>query len=288
MYGLCMFMLLREGKTPPLRWILIIMSTILFLLCTAHVGASLRQLLEAFVYVPADIPNYSTTYWLDYAATPCLLKDILYSTLVLAQDFILIWRLYTVFMYNWKITIIPVILTAGCVGSAYAASALSSRQDHALLATPSLLISAWAFGFTLNVFVTLAITGRLWWMGRTIAALTATSTNRFTYSIYIVVESGAISVVAGTVVLALYANPAALTGLDVATQLVALAPLLIVVQLGLTGQTRIPQGNSSKTAPTVQDEIIFRSGIPQEQDSRNDLKLHAIATRFRSEHDAHV
>ena len=58
------------------------MSTILFLLCTIHVGASLQQLLEAFVYAPADIPDYSTTYWLNFALTPRILKDAVYDTLV--------------------------------------------------------------------------------------------------------------------------------------------------------------------------------------------------------------
>jgi hypothetical protein len=58
------------------------MCTILFLLCTVHVGASLQQLLDAFVYAPADVPDYSTTYWLDYTTTPRVLKNYLYGTLV--------------------------------------------------------------------------------------------------------------------------------------------------------------------------------------------------------------
>ena len=58
------------------------MCTILFLLCTAHVGASLQQLLDAFVYAPADVPNYSTTYWLDYTTTLSVLKGNLYDTVV--------------------------------------------------------------------------------------------------------------------------------------------------------------------------------------------------------------
>ena len=58
------------------------MSTILFLLCTIHVGASLQQLLEAFVYAPADIPDYSTTYWLNFTLTPLILKGAVYDTLV--------------------------------------------------------------------------------------------------------------------------------------------------------------------------------------------------------------
>ena len=58
------------------------MCTTLFLLCTVHVGVSLRQLLDAFVYAPDDVPGYSTTYWLDYITTPTVLKNILYDTLV--------------------------------------------------------------------------------------------------------------------------------------------------------------------------------------------------------------
>ena len=58
------------------------MCTILFLLCTAHVGASLQQLLDAFVYAPDDVPDYSTTYWLGSTTTLSVLKVNLYITLV--------------------------------------------------------------------------------------------------------------------------------------------------------------------------------------------------------------
>ena len=105
------------------------------------------------------------------------------------------------------------------LGSAYASSTLSTRPNYGFPVSADLLLSAWVIGFILNVSVTLAIAGRLWWMGRTMASLTSTSTG-FVSSIYIVVESGALSAVANTVVLALYADPAALTGLDVASQLV--------------------------------------------------------------------
>jgi len=121
------------------------MSTIHIFLATAHVGASLQQLLDAFVYAPADIPDYSTTYWLDYSATPMVLKDYLYNTLVgntcvvvylrhaernnegvhprfysskfnvtaimwvlRCSPAIKIWRLYVVFVYDWRIIAFPV------------------------------------------------------------------------------------------------------------------------------------------------------------------------------------
>ena len=85
-----------------------------------------------------------------------------------------------------------------------------------------LLITAWVLDLILNVSITVAIAGRLWWMDRTMAALTATRTNRYASSIYLAVESGAISTVTHTVLLALYAsrNLTVYTGLDVASQLV--------------------------------------------------------------------
>ena len=103
------------------------------------------------------------------------------------------------------------------LGSAYAASAVPNDGSSVM---SSLILSAWVFGFTLNVSVTVAIVGRLWWMGRKMASLTITRVNRYASLIYLVVESGAISAVTSTVVVALYANPTALTGLDIASQLV--------------------------------------------------------------------
>ncbi|KAG6374625.1 hypothetical protein JVT61DRAFT_3988 [Boletus reticuloceps] len=289
MFGLCIFVFFGR-KMATLRWPLMVMTTILFLLSTVHIGASLRQLLEAFIYAPVDVPDYTTLYWYDFAATPRLLKDIVYVTLVLAQDIILIWRLYVVFAHNWKVIILPIILLAGCIGSAYAASIISTSSNRGLPVSSYLLVSAWAFGFTTNVSVTLAIAGRLWRMGRKFDSLTGTRTNRFASSIYLVVESGAISAVSSTVVLALYANPAALTGLDISAQVIALASFLIVVQLGVIGQ-HIPRGNSSRTVRTAQSSIAFRVGAPQEQDdSPKDIPLHITQyhSEPRSSHDLHV
>ncbi|KAF8433278.1 hypothetical protein L210DRAFT_3557004, partial [Boletus edulis BED1] len=271
MFGLCIFVFFRGRKMATLRWPLMVMTTILFLLSTVHIGASLQQLLEAFIYAPVDVPDYITLYWYDFAATPRLLKDIVYATLVLAQDIILIWRLYAVFAHDWKVIILPIILLAGCIGSAYAASIISTFSNHGL-------------GIRIHYQCGCHVgdRGRLWRMGRKFDSLTGTQTNRFASSIYLVVESGAISAVSGIVVLALYANPAALTGLDISAQVVALAPFLIVVQLGVIGQYHIPRGNSSRTVRTAQSSIAFRVGAPQEQDdSPKDIPLHI--TQYRSE-----
>lgn len=182
----------------------------------------------------------------------CVLKP----TLVLSK----IWRLYVVFMHDWRVVILPVgspssklyvvtlwlrlslrsyywllvwarkqlvlldiLLTNVLLGSAYASvviCALPHDEFHGSVFT--LVISAGVLEVTLNMLITTAIVARLWWIGRKTASLTATSTNRFASSIYIIIESGIILAICGAFVLALFASnsPAALTGLDVVSQLI--------------------------------------------------------------------
>jgi len=82
-------------------------------------------------------------------------------------------------------------------------------------------LSAWVLDITLNVSVTMAIAGRLWWMGRTASSLTSRRTNRYAFPIYVIVECGAILTGANIVCLLLYAlkSPGFSTGLSITSQL---------------------------------------------------------------------
>ena len=117
-----------------------------FFLSTIHIGASLKQLLDAFVYAPVDVPNYSTAYWLNFSTPLRVLKDILNVTLVRNLYMLSVqpscaqwiaegplpsphpgkfdgydnvdteihtccyevWRLFVIFLCNWKVVILPV------------------------------------------------------------------------------------------------------------------------------------------------------------------------------------
>ncbi|KAI9573459.1 hypothetical protein HD554DRAFT_875626 [Boletus coccyginus] len=169
-------------------------------------------------------------------------------------------------MYDWRVIVFPIILEAAFIGVSYPAVALLARPNVGPYGSvvPALVISAWVFDITLNVSVTMTIAGRLWWMGRTIASLTSTRSNRYAFSIYVIVESGAIFAGANIISLALYAsnNPAFSTVTDVSSQLATLTPLLIVVQVGLTGQHSFPRG------------------------SQQDIPLHTTLSRFPSSVDS--
>ena len=82
-------------------------------------------------------------------------------------------------------------------------------------------LSAWILDITLNVSVTTAIAGRLWWMGRKTPSLTSRQTNRYAFPIYVIVECGATFTGANIICLLLYAwnNPGLSTGLSITSQL---------------------------------------------------------------------
>ena len=109
------------------------------------------------------------------------------------------------------------------LGTAYSTTAVAALPNVGLYgsAAPGLIASAWVLDMILNVSVTVAIVGRLWWMARNMASLTATRANQNAPSICVVIESGALSAAVNIVMLGLYASnsPSLVAALDVASQL---------------------------------------------------------------------
>lgn len=181
------------------------------------------------------------------------------------------------------------------LGCAYAASVVPVLvNDDASTMTP-FIISACTLAATIDVLATAAIVARLWSMGRKIAFLTGTSTNRYASSMYIVIESGTICAVFSTFIVVLFASGShfALVALDIAAQLdvcvdspflslhvlssfvlEVLVPLLIVVQVGKTERGRTSESYSSRMTLAGQDKIVFQPGGPREQDTLLDFSHH--------------
>ncbi|KAK0220372.1 hypothetical protein IW262DRAFT_1461635 [Armillaria fumosa] len=228
-----MFVLIKKHHSPGL---LAITSIALFLFATAHVSLSLRELLEAFIDVPQPPdPTYTILYWSINSRGIAVAKTVLYDTSVFLQDLILIWRLYVVWGYNWKVAVLPIIVELAHMGTAYAATGL--------LALPSTDINSpkikhigpvgWSLDLAVNVCVTAAIAFRLWYMGRKVGG--HSHTNRYLSTILTIVESGAIFAAVTLVMLILYVRGSelALNGIDISTQLAVMTPLLIIARVGL-------------------------------------------------------
>ncbi|PBK68863.1 uncharacterized protein ARMOST_01953 [Armillaria ostoyae] len=228
-----MFVLIRKHHSPRL---LAITSIALFLFATAHVALSLRELLEAFIDVPqpAD-PTYAILYWSINSRGIAVAKTVLYDTSVFLQDLILIWRLYVVWGYNWKVAVLPIIVELAHMGTAYAATGLLAQPSTDINSPKIKHIGpvGWSLDLVVNVCVTAAIAFRLWFMGRKVGG--HSHTNRYLSTILTIVESGAIFAAVTLVMLILYVRGSvlALNGIDISTQLAVMTPLLIIARVGL-------------------------------------------------------
>ncbi|KAG8216208.1 hypothetical protein J3R82DRAFT_8234 [Butyriboletus roseoflavus] len=175
LYCLCMYLLISRRRRISGQWVLVSTSTVLFVLCTVHVAASLRQLLEAFIYVPPGVSDYATLYFVDYMLPIRTLKNVVYVSLVRAylhpSTIGEIWRLYVVFNRDWRIPIF--FLTNSPPGTAYVDAISTAIPNTNLPGLIPLTINSWALDLTVNVSVTLTIAARLWWMGRNVASFRA-------------------------------------------------------------------------------------------------------------------
>jgi len=256
--GVCFVLLKRTGrKGINSGWILGITSVVLFAMVTVHVGISLRQLLEAFVNIPSgSSPLYSTLYWIDETNRLAVVKDYIYNYTVFIQDLILIWRMYIVWGKNWKICVIPVLVELVHTGVATAGTVLLAKPG----ANPEspvlskLGVAGWSLDLAVNISVTAAIAGRLWFMGMKVSSISSSRQgyNPYLTSILTIVESGALFAVVTMVLLVLYevGSPLALTVIDVATQLATTTPLLIIVRVGLGLTHKLPDAYSTYKSTT--------------------------------------
>ncbi|KAJ3474081.1 hypothetical protein NLI96_g12660 [Meripilus lineatus] len=110
-------------------------------------------------------------------------------------------------------------------------------------------LASWALDLTVNGLGTLAIAGRLWWIGRRSACSKSGGRNSYLGVAIIVLESGAMFTFATFVLVILYVNTptaqvsAAFT--SIVAQIAVLSPLLIILRVWLN----VNHGSSQTTTP---------------------------------------
>ncbi|KAF8888377.1 hypothetical protein CPB84DRAFT_1733191 [Gymnopilus junonius] len=233
-YAVAMYVLFKKLQQPV---ILATTSTFLFMMGTAHVSLSLSQLLDAFIRIPnPEPPLYSILYWSNYASGKATAKTVLYDTSVFTQDLVLIWRLYVVWSRNWKVVVFPLLVEVAHMATAYALTGLLARPGSNIQ-SPTIVHFGpvgWVLDLAINICVTLAISGRLWYMGKQVNDI-AINRNRYLTTILTFVESGAIFAAFTIVMLTVYETGSvlALNLIDISTQLAIMTPLLIIARVGI-------------------------------------------------------
>ncbi|KAJ6561050.1 hypothetical protein DFH09DRAFT_1481398, partial [Mycena vulgaris] len=223
----CVKILLTRQKYSAPQ--LLLASCFLLWGCSAaHVAISLTQLTQAFTAPIVSVPFGPDLYFAAAGSGLSVAKNVLYGVNVFIQDLLLIWRLYVVWGYDWKIVVLPVaFVTASYVARGLATGVFAGTVQ-------ALGTSSWSLDIVVNVSVTCAIAGRLWWMDRQMSQ-TRIDSRGFRAPIYTIIESGAILMCATLILFILdqTGNIIAFVGLDPLTQLATLTPLLLLTRVGL-------------------------------------------------------
>ncbi|KAI0794048.1 hypothetical protein C8Q74DRAFT_1365574 [Fomes fomentarius] len=295
-FGALYVLLFKQKRGTTMHIYLFTASMLLFVISTAHVAVALRQLITALTdKAVTSIPGGSVLYFLDQTDTHVFANQILYVLNVLVQDLVLIWRLFAVMGGLWWTPIIPLILegfhTSTAIYSVVALFNGASIQDPIVRRWG---LAAWALDLTLNILVTGAIAGKIWWQGR--QTVSARGHNAYLGVAYTILESGGLFTGATLILFILYINAStgldALVGVNVVVQLATLSPLLIIARVGfgLTHGNLSTHGMSSahqtqlSTARfgTVTDTNTLRVDIHRSQVSdyeamrKDSFAMHAV------------
>ncbi|EGO01265.1 hypothetical protein SERLA73DRAFT_179407 [Serpula lacrymans var. lacrymans S7.3] len=231
LYGGCVHVLV--GKRVGAHKILLAASTLSILIATGHVIISFLQLLHAFTD-PAilAIPNGPDIYL--GTNTLQFVNGSLYISNLCLQDYLLIWRFYVVWNFNWKFCIFPVLFQTIQFAVAITADAHLFGPGASILSPGvfPLAMTGWSMDSFINVFATCGIAYRLWKAGRKSYEFGG----RYTYksTMFMMIESGILAALCSIILLCLLArgNVAGNVGTNFHTQLASTIPFLIIVRVG--------------------------------------------------------
>ncbi|KAJ7656641.1 hypothetical protein B0H17DRAFT_1213748 [Mycena rosella] len=255
----------------------------LFLLSTAHCA-----LVLAITVVEGKVPSAETegANIRNQRVTTSLVStaSAVYVTSNVVADTIFIFRCYAICNRQWKIIIVPTILTLGVASVGYATSVqdvLSLVGLAADSAVPGLSFLSIAVSLVTNFVLMVLTVSRIWGLAREARKSVGRHVADRYYTVCaMIVESGALYLVGGIVFLVLFVEEPLedlfyniQTGAILA-QLVAIAPTIIAVRVGLGYSV---ENVDSFIAPRPRTRPLpqFTRAIPKAESMEPVLYIHA-------------
>ncbi|KAK7690204.1 hypothetical protein QCA50_006855 [Cerrena zonata] len=188
--------------------VLFIAGIVMFFMATFHLSLNCYRYLEAYVTL-ANVPGASLTFLADLPAWHQILKDVLYGTQELFGDIVAIYRCYVIWGRNWKIIILPCLLSIGSAISGYGIAGIyATRLDSTdSIFTPA--VQHWIQTFySLAVVQSALITGlmafRIWQIDHRSAKYRTSSEGRMMYVVRVLVESAGFLLMFEVILLGMY------------------------------------------------------------------------------------
>uniref|UniRef100_A0A0W0F5Y6 Uncharacterized protein n=1 Tax=Moniliophthora roreri TaxID=221103 RepID=A0A0W0F5Y6_MONRR len=262
LFAICIWVLVYYKKrSSGLNIPLLATAIFLYIFCTIRIGIDLGRGILAF-FTFRNNPEGPLGFYEDISHWTRVLREALYVTNSLVADTLVIYRLYVVWGYNWKITVGPIILLLASSISGYIAvweiTRVASGGSIFAKQVADGATALFALSMGTNVIVTSLIAGRIWYIGhRASKHLGRQHGVKYSRALVVIVESGALYSVSLFILLILFAmgNDAQIILFNSASQIVvSLAPSSPVS----TYPSTLPLSSFQGIAPTL---IIVRVGL---------------------------
>ncbi|KAF8509049.1 hypothetical protein JB92DRAFT_2814410 [Gautieria morchelliformis] len=272
------FWLATTITRPQTRsWLPIGAVIFMYGLATAHISCVLARIIQAFI-VHINDEGGAILYLADIGQPLNRSKDMIYVTMIVLADTILVWRCFMVWNKNYYVIAVPSIMALATAISGYGAIARYYTPNPY---TPTSV--QWAEGMltvsmATNIIVTLLTAGKIWKVAHGLGAMSfGPSQRRYHYVILLIVESGVVMAASKTLefILFMLAPNDGLDGLnalyivmDCMPQIMGICPtfIMLAVNRGFTssGSQAYVTSGSMKQSPGggkhVVNTIAFATG----------------------------
>ncbi|KAF9465908.1 hypothetical protein BDZ94DRAFT_1252548 [Collybia nuda] len=255
LFCICAYILMQRRSSIQL--VLLLVVTIMFLIATADLAISFRMIVDDLQTVADTSSNVALTHLYP--------KNPLYITNNFLADALLLYRCYLIWKGQRYIIIASSIFLVADTVWGY------SSIGTAIFSLKSTFTSLFLWSvFAYNLIMTIVTAGRIWWIARAGRRLLGKrALKQYHTAIAILIESGAIYCISLLIMLLMPETSYKLIVQVVVIRLVAIMPILMIVQAELGKNTR-----EIETSPQPLDHLrdsrtctIFKgslsvSGIP--------------------------
>lgn len=167
-YFICLYIFIARKSPQKAQKALLVLSTLLYLSATAHISVNLRRLIEGYVLPQTKVEMME--YLVDIAQPLDIAKQYLVVSTSFISDLIISWRVYIVWSFDWRITVIPILLSFGVLASGLgvATSIAIAKPGQTIFfkLTGSFGTAMLCLSLIMNVTATGLIASRIWWISR--------------------------------------------------------------------------------------------------------------------------
>ncbi|KAK7056663.1 hypothetical protein VNI00_002380 [Paramarasmius palmivorus] len=298
LFAICIWVLVYYKKrTYGLNIPLLVTAIVLYLLCTIRVGIDLGRGIIAFFISPSKGQTPLTFY--EYIGHwTRVLREALYVLNSFMADTLLIYRLYVIWSYNWKVIVGPIVLllassTSGAI-TVYEISRGGSGDSVFSKHVSDWATTLFTLTFVTNVIVTSLIAMKIWRMARNTSTYLGRQHGlKYSRALVVIVESGALYSGSLLILLVLFTtnNEAQIILYSSVSQIVGIAPTLIIVRLGLgltvrDNLTTVATSNSQQRTPDLSDNS-WRNRPTNHRSNSISMQIHRVI-ETRAEDDFEV